>query len=149
MTDTIDIAALPSPAEIKRMVAWLRTMNLGNGSATTDAIATALQSQADALAEARRERDLKDKMWLYECEKHSQWLENYMREHKRALAAEAERTVAEASLATMREALVPFAEAAASYDPEEGDDAQAAWAHDFTIGSLRRARRALGGSNAE
>lgn len=58
-------------------------------------------------------------------------------------------TTAEAEAKAMREALEPFAEAAASYDPEEGDDAQAAWAHDFTIGSLRRARRALGGSNAE
>ena len=58
MTDTIDVAALPSTAEVKRMVAWLRTMNLGNGSATTDAIATALQSQADALAEARRNSDI-------------------------------------------------------------------------------------------
>lgn len=45
--------------------------------------------------------------------------------------------------ARLREALVPFAEAAASYDPPEGDDSHAAWAHDFTIGSLRRARAAL------
>lgn len=37
-------------------------------------------------------------------------------------------------------ALEPFAEAAASYDPPENDDGHAAWAHDFTIGSLRRAR---------
>ena len=68
------------------------------------------------------------------------WSNVYNAENCRKIAA---------SLATMREALEPFAEAAASYDPEEGDDAQAAWAHDFTIGSLRRARRALGGSNAE
>lgn len=40
-------------------------------------------------------------------------------------------------------ALEPFAEAAASYDPPENDDGHAAWAHDFTIGSLRRARAAL------
>lgn len=40
-------------------------------------------------------------------------------------------------------ALEPFAEAAASYDPPENDDGHAAWAHDFTIGSLRRARAAI------
>lgn len=38
------------------------------------------------------------------------------------------------------EALAPFAEAASSYDPDEGDGKNVAWAHDFTIGSLRRAR---------
>lgn len=43
----------------------------------------------------------------------------------------------------LREALEPFAEAAESYDPDEEDGAGAAWAHDFTIASLRRARSAL------
>jgi len=41
-----------------------------------------------------------------------------------------------------REALEPFARVADSYEPDEGDDACVAWAHDFTIGSLRRARDA-------
>lgn len=50
---------------------------------------------------------------------------------------------AEAQVAGLREALEPSADAAARYDPPEGDDASAAWAHDFTIGSLRRARAAL------
>ena len=44
-------------------------------------------------------------------------------------------------LETAREALEPFARVADSYEPDEGDDACVAWAHDFTIGSLRRARR--------
>jgi len=39
----------------------------------------------------------------------------------------------------------PFAEAAASYDPPEGDDQHTAWAHDFPIGSLRAARRWMEG----
>jgi hypothetical protein len=42
-----------------------------------------------------------------------------------------------------REALEPFAEAAHSYDPNEGDGDDIAWSHDFTIGSLRRARAAI------
>ncbi|AEI71026.1 hypothetical protein [EBPR siphovirus 2] len=45
-------------------------------------------------------------------------------------------------LDVMREALKPFADAAESYDPDEGDGAHIAWAHDFTIASLRRAREA-------
>jgi len=45
-------------------------------------------------------------------------------------------------LETAREALEPFARVADSYEPDEGDDACVAWAHDFTIGSLRRARDA-------
>jgi len=47
-----------------------------------------------------------------------------------------------AELERARKALEPFAEAAASYEPDEGDDRCIAWAHDFTIGSLRRAARA-------
>jgi hypothetical protein len=49
-----------------------------------------------------------------------------------------------------REALKPFAEAADAYDdPSDEDDAGLAWAHDFTIGSLRRARAALSPKEAE
>lgn len=48
----------------------------------------------------------------------------------------------EADLQQAREALEPFAEAADSYDPDEGDNGDVAWSHDFTIGSLRRARAA-------
>jgi hypothetical protein len=41
------------------------------------------------------------------------------------------------------EALAPFAEAADSYDPPfDAKDSEVAWSHDFTIGSLRRAREA-------
>jgi uncharacterized protein with LGFP repeats len=58
-------------------------------------------------------------------------------------AERARATAAEAKVARMGEALKPFADAADSYDPDEGDDRHAAWAHDFTIGSLRRARSAL------
>jgi hypothetical protein len=57
--------------------------------------------------------------------------------------AEATSTTLRAELAKAREALEPFAEAAASYDPDEGDSKDVAWSHDFTIGSLRRARTAL------
>jgi hypothetical protein len=48
----------------------------------------------------------------------------------------------QADLAAAQEALKPFAEAAGRYDPDDGDDDQAAWANDFTIGDLRRARAA-------
>jgi hypothetical protein len=49
----------------------------------------------------------------------------------------------------MAEALKPFAEAADVYDPSEDEEWASAWAHEFTIGSLRRARTALniGGTN--
>ena len=43
----------------------------------------------------------------------------------------------------LEEALKPFAEIAASYDPDEEDGHQVAWAHDVTIASVRRARAAL------
>lgn len=59
----------------------------------------------------------------------------------RARLDEAE--AAEVLVAEMREALEPFATAADSYDPPENDDGWAAWAHDFTIGSLRKARTAF------
>ena len=54
----------------------------------------------------------------------------------------AEITRLQKELETAREALEPFARVADSYEPDEGDDACVAWAHDFTIGSLRRARDA-------
>lgn len=50
-----------------------------------------------------------------------------------------------ARVEALRGALEPFAETAASYDPPEGDDKDVAWAHDFPIGALRRARAALEG----
>jgi hypothetical protein len=43
----------------------------------------------------------------------------------------------------LAEALEPFAKAADSYDPDEGDGKYVAWAHGFSIGSLRKAREAL------
>jgi len=49
----------------------------------------------------------------------------------------------EARLSEALEALRPFADAAQSYEPDEGDNADVAWAHDFTIGSLRRAHTFL------
>lgn len=48
-----------------------------------------------------------------------------------------------AEIRELREALKPFAGAADSYDPDDGDDKMIAWSHDFTIGSLRRARSAI------
>lgn len=49
----------------------------------------------------------------------------------------------EALIKVLVEALKPFAEAAASYDPAEGDDAFEAWRETFSIGALRTARKAL------
>lgn len=67
--------------------------------------------------------------------KYDDVFEKYLFQEERALAAEAK-------LAKAVEALEPFADAANSYDPDEGDGAQVAWSHDFTIASLRRARSA-------
>lgn len=54
-----------------------------------------------------------------------------------AIAAEpAERVLLREAL----EALEPFAETAASYDPPEDDNHLMAWNHEFTLGDLRRAR---------
>lgn len=64
-------------------------------------------------------------------------------------AMEARALTAEAALAKAVEALEPFAEAAASYDPDEGDGANVAWSHDFTIAALRRAREARARANGE
>lgn len=46
----------------------------------------------------------------------------------------------------LREALRPFAERAAAYDPPQGDDNEPAWCHSTrpTIGDLRRARAVVG-----
>ena len=48
-----------------------------------------------------------------------------------------------ARIRELKAALKPFADAASVYDPDKGNDPSAAWFHDFTIGSLRRARAAL------
>lgn len=50
--------------------------------------ATALQSQADALAEARRDLAAKQHMWLYECGKHAEWLDKFKAEQRRRIEAE-------------------------------------------------------------
>ena len=55
----------------------------------------------------------------------------------------ADRDALKAKLERAREALTPFAEAADSYDPDEGDGGYGAWQHEFRICSLRRARAAL------
>lgn len=62
---------------------------------------------------------------------------------ERALKAEAENERLRGRVLRAEAALQPFADAAASYDPDEGDGAQVAWAHDFSIGALRQARAAL------
>lgn len=48
-----------------------------------------------------------------------------------------------AQVETLRESLRPFATAAETYEPDEGDDYVDAWDTKFTIGDLRRAARAL------
>ena len=151
MTDTIDVAALVerlrdfqhTPHEGDPMVDMLLDM--------TAEAATALQSQADALAEARR-----------------QW-RNYEAAAGEQFAA---RSTAEASLATMREALEKAEHAARNLMPylEWQLSAESPGHHPtfgsavaffkgsfapevFAPGSSRfddwHARRALGGSNAE
>lgn len=50
---------------------------------------------------------------------------------------------AETRIAALEAALKPFADEAERYDPDEGDSHYVAWASDFLIGSLRRARAAL------
>ena len=47
----------------------------------------------------------------------------------------------------LQAALRPFAEWADSYEPDEGDGHEVAWAHDATIGMLRAARAALEGKD--
>lgn len=54
-----------------------------------------------------------------------------------------------AEVARKDAALEPFAAAANAYAPHEGGDRDVAWAHDFTIGSLRRARSALANTAEE
>lgn len=118
MTDTIDVAALveramPAPdcysdgyhissrpfdhngLEAQPLFTWLK-------------VATALQSLSAELAEAKRDLATKEHMWLYECEKHAEWLEKFMAEKTRT-------TTAEASLATMREALEEIAHSAETH----------------------------------
>lgn len=56
----------------------------------------------------------------------------------RALNAE---EAADAAKKEAAEVIWPLAEAAASYDPDEGENNQPAWAHDFPIALLRAARR--------
>jgi len=51
---------------------------------------------------------------------------------------------ADARIAELEAALMPFAEQAERYDPDEGDDLQSAWdSGGITIGDLRRARAVL------
>ena len=108
MTDTIDVAALverlgESAGLLVSHASKMRHVP-PNDNDYTDAAgrlreaATTLQRQANALAEARRELAAKEHMWLYECGKHANWLEKFKAEQGRRIAAEA-------SLATMREAL--------------------------------------------
>ena len=76
------------------------------------------------------------------------WEENFESAKKRwrdnaraALEADApEIATLRTLIARAVEALEPFADAASSYDPDDDDDNHAAWARDFTIGSLRKAR---------
>jgi len=55
--------------------------------------------------------------------------------------ARAELSRANARIAELGAALEPFASAAESYDVER--NSEVAWGHDFTIGAIRRAARAL------
>ncbi|MDE2096631.1 MAG: hypothetical protein KGL39_05235 [Patescibacteria group bacterium] len=52
-------------------------------------------------------------------------------------------TAALARIKELEDGLRPFADAASTYDPDEGDGSNVAWMHDFTIASLRRARDLL------
>lgn len=54
-----------------------------------------------------------------------------------------ENTTLLARVARLEEVLSPFAHEAYDYDPDEGDDNQAAFDTSIKIGQLRAARRAL------
>ena len=129
MTDTIDVAALVAEVGEHARAREIPAMFAAR-------IATVLQSQADALAEARRELKARDKVF---CAK----LATGVCDLPDRLAT------AEASLATMREALEPFAEACDDVDTHQHPDTAGFIGAGLTLGDLRRARRALGGSNAE
>lgn len=58
---------------------------------------------------------------------------------------EARLTALEAENARLREALKPFADEAFRYEPDENDGFFNAWDSTFSIGDLRRARKALNG----
>jgi len=151
MTDTtIDVAALVE--RLRHLVALNEPQNGGpyQGYAAQQFIeaaseaATALQSQADALAEARRERDALvqvvapgDKRPALIAKIIIQSIEN-----------EGRATNAEASLATMREALEKAEAVLRNSDPISTTDGGKI--PETTTGEAAiAARRALGGSNAE
>jgi hypothetical protein len=60
-------------------------------------------------------------------------------------AAYDERNDAIAERDRLRAAIRPFADAAQTYEPDDGDSQQIAWVHRFTIGALRAARAAIRG----
>ena len=108
-------------------------------SAMVDA-ATALQSLSAELAEARRDLATKEHMWLYECEKHAEWLEKFMAEKTRATTAEAEARAMREALEAARKYLTsahmaPMPGIIGVQNPDSDIVAQI--------------DRALGGSNAE
>ena len=103
-------------------------------------IATALQSLSAELAEARRDLATKEHMWLYECEKHAEWLEKFMAEKTRATTAEAEARAMREALEAARKYLTsahmaPMPGIIGVQNPDSDIVAQI--------------DRALGGSNAE
>jgi len=124
--------------------------------------ADALTAQAAELVEARERADRYEhiandhrsligeiKPALAEARGHVRQLQDFnSRREMDVLAIARSRDEALAALKVAEEALEPFAEAAASYDPDEGDGRDIAWSHDFTIASLRRARSALENSKA-
>lgn len=76
-----------------------------------DAIAS-LTEQVEGLT---RERDEQRVMFLYEADKHSEWLEKFMDMKRRAEVAEAEVSRLRAENEKMREALKPSAATKAAY----------------------------------
>lgn len=127
-TDTIDVAALVEMVLGRIGSTYDNEAHLSGEEARQ--LAAALQSQADALAEARRQ-------WKY--------LSGLAEEQHNIDVAE--REAAEASLATMREALEWYEVQVRNCRKLGNDGHEARAALDRDGGDC--ARRALGGSNAE
>jgi len=113
--------------------------------ARATAAEASLATMREALERAQQDVRIEHQLFLVEAEKHSEWLENYMREHKRALVAEAERTVAEVKLKAAWSALSGML----SHYVNLVNSGDAGFWDAEAEPHVIAARRALGGSNAE
>jgi len=115
----------------ERIQGWANPMvcTIIDGSAEITALRPALATRDARIAELEAELDRAADLQM-------QWAND-------ANAAESRATAAEERLKEAERIMQPLAEAAYSYDPDEGDGSDLAWAHDFKIGTLRAARAFL------